>query len=157
MAENDPEDPPLRQAKGRFAPGHKQIGHRKKGAGNKYNLDIREALIGAATQIGGGGKHGLHNFFVEIGTTHPRTLGRWVADLVPKNPPKVDEHGDPIDGPFENINFSVNIIGIEHGRHLSKAEIEAAMVEEMPPLLEYEPEPVNAVDDNDDDPPKSAA
>ncbi len=84
-------------------------------------------------------------------------LGGWIADLVPRDP-KSDENGNTA----APTSMTINVVGVEPGRFLSRAEAHASVWGEQLPLLEHDsavviehdaPDPVGA----DDDEPPSAA
>jgi len=141
MATAKAQKDPNRGAGGKFVAGHARTGGRKKGSRNKNTVDIKEALLAAGEYLGREG--GLTQFFIDIGKQDPKTVGGWIVDLLPRDINKVDANGDAAKTPA----MVINIVGVASGVHLSKAECEQAMRDQLPPLLEHAP----LVIDHDDD------
>ncbi len=66
----------LKSNGGKFQPGHKRFGGRQKGTKNKTTLNIREAMLTAGAELGGGGETGLKNFFIDVGKKKPEFARR---------------------------------------------------------------------------------
>lgn len=130
--------------RGRFQPGHAPTGGRPKGRKNKLTFDIRQAMLEAGHELGadGEGEGGLKGLFKAVGKKKPELLGSWLADLVPRDP-RTDDNGHAMGSTVTTIN----IVGVESGTFLSKAECQASKYGELP-LLEHEP--ARAIDHDDD-------
>jgi hypothetical protein len=69
MAKNDPKDPPTHLPNGKFAPGHRQLGHRRKGQCSNFTVDTRSNIKSAAERHGSdgqgtGGEQGFLDFLI---------------------------------------------------------------------------------------------
>jgi hypothetical protein len=113
----------LHRSDGKFRPGHRRVGGRKKGRPNLHTRDIRAALLAAGESLGsdGQGTGGLTGFFMEVGRKKPEVLGGWISDLLPRVA-KVDEDGEPV----QATRLSLTIVGVPSGTFLSREEYEAS-------------------------------
>lgn len=69
-------NPPDRDKNGRFARGHRQLGHRRKGVPNQLPHDVKLLIHNAMTNLGadGNGKDGEAGFVERIGRDSPEVL-----------------------------------------------------------------------------------
>ena len=92
---------------GRFVKGHP--GFKKKGSVNKMTKGNREAMIQAATELGG--KAGLVGYY----KANPKLLNEGLIEILPSRS-KIDAAGNPVDNPAPGMSCpgieNFNIVGI---------------------------------------------
>jgi hypothetical protein len=76
----EPEIP--RQAGGRFPKGHKKVGGRKKGSGNKFPKSVIEQIVaGIARSVGGAG---VEDFACKLATANPASAASLLSKIAHK-------------------------------------------------------------------------
>jgi hypothetical protein len=93
-----------RKAGVRFAKGHVKRAGRKKGTPNKLTREVKDAIVGAAEELGsdGKGKGGLQGYMKFLVREEPKTFGMLIRAVIPTQinatvrPPRVYRSADEI-------------------------------------------------------------
>lgn len=75
----------LHDANGKFAKGNKGGPGRKLGVPNKINVQLKNAIVEAASMVGfdGEGTMGLHGYLARLALQEPAVFGRLLEKLLP--------------------------------------------------------------------------
>jgi hypothetical protein len=101
-------DPPSRDAKGKFVLGNVPTAHRRKGSKNKLTRSVKEMLNRAAAAVGG--EAGIEGLIEDVARKRPEIV---LGYLIHANVPKATESDE--DAPTVSITNEVSIIAVPPG------------------------------------------
>jgi hypothetical protein len=132
----------VRDAKGKFAKGHKTQARRIKGTPNKINRGVKEAMLLSAMKVGG--KDGMVGVFEQIAKEDIVAFGNMLTKLLPT------EIKAELEGTLRHIVTTVNIMPIQRGdvfgpdgNLYTRETFDQLFPKPQPPeVIEHAPQPV---------------